>query len=59
MHRKEQVAQYLQMAKELNLIPTGGSDYHGPGSGHEALGEINVPEKTLDNLLDRKKQLFG
>jgi len=58
-HREEQIRNFVVLAKKLDIIPTGGSDYHGPGSGHERLGEIPVPEKTVDLLLERKQKLYG
>jgi predicted metal-dependent phosphoesterase TrpH len=53
-HSDEQVRTFLELAEKNNLIVTGGSDYHGPGSGHEELGEIQVPEKVLEKLQERK-----
>ena len=32
-HDEQDVARYRQIAKECDLLVTGGSDYHGPGSG--------------------------
>lgn len=58
-HNPDQVRNFLEAAKRMDLVVTGGSDYHGPGSGHEALGEMDVPEKTVDDLLERKRKLFG
>jgi len=58
-HNPEQIRNFLERAKEQDLVVTGGSDYHGPGSGHERLGEIDVPEQTVENLLNRKNKLFG
>jgi predicted metal-dependent phosphoesterase TrpH len=58
-HNPEQVGNFLQIAKRFNLIVTGGSDYHGPGSGHEKLGEVNVPEQTVEDLQQCKARLFG
>lgn len=58
-HSAEQIKNFVQIAERYNLITTGGSDYHGPGSGHENLGEVSVPENTLDRILERKHKLFG
>lgn len=58
-HNPDQVRNFLETAKKNDLLATGGSDYHGPGSGHERLGEIEVPEKIVEQLLERKKKLFG
>ncbi len=53
-HSKDLVKTLLGFTAEHKLLATGGSDYHGPGSGHERLGEIAVPEETIDLLLERK-----
>jgi predicted metal-dependent phosphoesterase TrpH len=53
-HKPEQTAQYLDTAKRLELLVTGGSDFHGVtkpdievGSGR---GSLTVPEKLLEPL---------
>ncbi len=54
-HPPELQAYYRQLAEELNLLPTGGSDFHGTikpdiqlGTGRS--GNIRVPKTFLDNL---------
>ncbi len=57
-HSPERQAYYLNLAKELGLTPTGGSDYHGPsvkpdielGTGRK--GNVQVPKSFLDGLRD-------
>ncbi|HEY6261635.1 MAG TPA: PHP domain-containing protein [Nitrospiraceae bacterium] len=53
-HTKRQTAEYLDMAKRLNLLVTGGSDFHGitkpdieVGVGR---GDLKVPERLLEPL---------
>ena len=53
-HRPEQTAQYLETARRLDLLVTGGSDFHGitkpdiqVGIGR---GTLTVPEKLLEPL---------
>jgi len=53
-HTKRQTTEYLDLAKRLTLLVTGGSDFHGitkpdidVGIGR---GDLNVPEKLLDPL---------
>ena len=53
-HTKRQTREYLDLAKRLNLLITGGSDFHGitkpdieVGTGK---GGLNVSEKLLDPL---------
>ena len=55
-HSAELQAYYLQVATDLGLMPTGGSDYHGPsvkpdidlGTGRN--GNVNVPLSFLNTL---------
>jgi 3',5'-nucleoside bisphosphate phosphatase len=53
-HSKRQTTEYLDLAKRLDLLVTGGSDFHGVtkpdievGTG---LGDLKVPERLLDPL---------
>lgn len=53
-HRPEQTNQYLSVARQLDLLITGGSDFHGltkpdieVGIGR---GQLKVPEKLLEPL---------
>ena len=48
-----------ELAREFNLILTGGSDYHGAVPGKADLGSISVPLAVLDQLRQRYKSLFG
>lgn len=41
--------QWHQVARELGLVASGGSDFHDPQRG-VALGEMPVPERTLESL---------
>jgi predicted metal-dependent phosphoesterase TrpH len=43
-HTPDQVQHYLQMANDLGLAITGGSDFHGPGARRsEFFGQITLP----------------
>jgi predicted metal-dependent phosphoesterase TrpH len=53
-HRPEQTSHYLSVAKQLDLLVTGGSDFHGVtkpdievGLGR---GHLKVPETLLEPL---------
>ncbi|MGH7216815.1 MAG: PHP domain-containing protein [Nitrospiraceae bacterium] len=53
-HTKRQTTEYLDLAKRLDMLVTGGSDFHGitkpdieVGMGR---GDLKVPEKLLDPL---------
>jgi predicted metal-dependent phosphoesterase TrpH len=59
-HTKRQTAEYLDMAKRLNLLVTGGSDFHGitkpdieVGLGR---GDLKVPERLLGPLKEAAMQ---
>ncbi len=47
-HTPEQEALYLKLARELDLLVTGGSDYHG----------LNKPEITLGSMASQKKLTY-
>jgi 3',5'-nucleoside bisphosphate phosphatase len=52
-HAPPQRASFLAMAERLDLVPTGGSDYHGPGIGDAVIGQEPVPPETVDRLRAR------
>jgi predicted metal-dependent phosphoesterase TrpH len=47
-HTQEQEALYLKLARELGLLVTGGSDFHG----------LNKPEVTLGNIRSRDRLTY-
>ncbi len=47
-HTPEQEARYLKLARELGLLVTGGSDFHG----------MNKPEITLGNMPSQAKLTY-
>lgn len=44
------VARLLALADHYSLVPTGGSDYHGPNMHPTPLGGHDVPESSLERL---------
>jgi 3',5'-nucleoside bisphosphate phosphatase len=50
-HTPEQEALYLKLAQELDLLITGGSDYHGLNKPEITLGSMPCQEKVTYNLL--------
>ena len=53
-HDAEAIARYTDLARDLGVGVSGGSDYHGPGSGRaEALGTVTLPEPCFDDLRSR------
>jgi hypothetical protein len=53
----ETVAKLLALASGLQLIPTGGSDYHGPNVHPTPLGGRWVPPETAERLWQAALQL--
>ncbi len=41
------------LARELKLLSTGGSDWHGPGTHRAQLGSEEVPRRWMDTLAAR------
>jgi predicted metal-dependent phosphoesterase TrpH len=53
-HDPLDVNRYRRMAETYGLLVTGGSDYHGPGSGRTAgLGRVTLPREDFDRLANR------
>ncbi len=46
----ETVQALLTLADEYHLVPTGGSDFHGPGVHPTMLGERYVPYESVERL---------
>ena len=57
-HSADLTKEYLAMAKQANLVPTGGSDFHGEVSPGIRLGVgfggLNVPDEALTQLEARR-----
>jgi len=50
-HKKAQVRRYLEIARDLNLIATGGSDFHGWGDAHSMkIGMVSTPPEEFARL---------
>ncbi|MCK5113476.1 MAG: PHP domain-containing protein [Phycisphaerae bacterium] len=56
-HTPEQTRLYLDFARELNLLVTGGSDYHGLGKPDTPLGVPRVPLSVIRD--DWAQKWFG
>ncbi|MDP1853455.1 MAG: PHP domain-containing protein [Candidatus Omnitrophota bacterium] len=48
---------YEEVADRLNLIKTGGSDFHGAIKPQNPLGRVKVPYSVVEELKDAKKKL--
>ncbi|GAX91795.1 PHP domain-containing protein [Effusibacillus lacus] len=53
-HPAEARARYAKLARELGLIATGGSDFHGSGAEHRGdLGSVTVTKYVVDALKEK------
>jgi predicted metal-dependent phosphoesterase TrpH len=53
-HDPSDVARYEAMASHYRLVVTGGSDYHGPGTGRaSSLGRIGISDEAFAALAAR------
>lgn len=59
-HNEQHTQLYLELARRYNLIPTGGSDFHGHNKADVRLGRgrdnVKVPVEVLDRLEARWKE---
>lgn len=49
-HRPEQMAHYRRLARDLGLIATAGTDFHGPREGAPDLGDYACDLTTVERL---------
>lgn len=54
-HSPDMTVRYLGLARDLGLIPTGGSDFHGRGEHGTDLGGVFVPPETIERLESRRR----
>lgn len=52
-HSTAECEEMTRLAMRMNLVVTGGSDFHGENAGHTAIGTGNVPDSVLNALLER------
>ena len=54
---------YRTMAKELGLVISGGTDYHGANKPHISIGkgrgELEIPYSVLEGLRQRHREIHG
>jgi hypothetical protein len=58
-HTPEMVRHYKQIADRLNLLKTGGSDYHGESREGLPVGALKVPYVLVEALKQWKAQHAG
>jgi predicted metal-dependent phosphoesterase TrpH len=56
-HSQGMINFYLKMAKDFNLLVTGGSDYHGEAKPEIEIGCVKVPYEAVQNLKEAKRDL--
>ena len=54
-HSQSMVNFYLDLAKKLNLLVTGGSDFHGSVKPDIKLGAIKIPFELVEKLRQARK----
>jgi 3',5'-nucleoside bisphosphate phosphatase len=54
-HSQSMVNFYLDLAKQMNLLVTGGSDFHGSAKPDIKLGMIKIPLELVEKLRQAKK----
>jgi 3',5'-nucleoside bisphosphate phosphatase len=55
-HSEEQRRRLAALALRLDLVVTGGSDFHGPGRNRHELGSAGVGRDTVDRLRERAQR---
>ncbi|MRR12911.1 hypothetical protein EG835_10710 [bacterium] len=51
-HSPRQRDHYSQLAADLGLLATGGSDFHGGGVPGPGIGDVDIADDVLTQLLD-------
>ncbi len=47
-HTPADVVRLMKLATDLDLVPSGGSDWHGATEGYRILGNMHIPEAWLE-----------
>ncbi len=58
-HTEDQRRRLTEMARRLDVVASGGSDFHGPGRNRHALGEAGVPLAVVEALRARARRAAG
>ncbi len=54
-HSAEDEARLAALADHLDLVPSGGSDWHGAAEGPRVLGAVTIPVAWVERQLERAK----
>jgi len=57
-HTPSWTARYLSLARRFDLVPTGGSDFHGRGEHGADLGGVFVPPECVAALEERRRGIL-
>ena len=55
-HSPEMTSRCLARARDFDLVPTGGSDFHGRGDHGADLGGVFIPPETIEHLESRRQR---
>ena len=58
-HDASRVSQYISIARDLDLLLTGGSDFHGDPAQGRAPGAVTLPALEFARLRDARPHAFG
>jgi predicted metal-dependent phosphoesterase TrpH len=58
-HSRQREEILLALSRRLGLLPSGGSDFHGPGRQAARLGQYRVPVSWSENLRQRAHERSG
>lgn len=56
-HKPHVSKRYEDMARDLGLLMTGGSDCHGMGKGRILMGTVRVPYELVEKLKEESKKI--
>lgn len=56
-HRASAAKHYEEIARQYNLIMTGGSDCHGLGKGRVLMGGVRVPYTVVEELKEESEKI--
>ena len=57
-HSPEDTEYFLALAAKYDLVVTGGTDAHGPGSGHDRrIGSVSAPPGAVEALRERQARV--
>ena len=58
-HDASLVSQYIQIARDLDLLLTGGSDFHGDPAHGRVPGGVTLPAVEFERLREARPHAFG